>query len=154
MFLRLILFAWILAANSLLILLDIDFSWAIFISCIMFTSLNGDLKNNFLSVEIGGAIGLILAFAAIQCMQLLSGYVGLINAVIIPLAVVLFVLIVLNPKLPVAFNNTGFAYFTCAFISPTVFIQNFSVVMLLFLIGSVVVNCVTWFLISKLAFHN
>ena len=154
MLLRLILFAWFLGVNSLLILLDIDFSWVIFMSCIMFTSLNGDLKNNFLSVEIGGAIGLILAFIAIQTMHILVGYINSTCAVLLPLAVVLFALIVLNPKLPVAFNNTGFAYFTCAFISPTVFIQNFSVVMLLFLTGSVVVNCVTWFLISKIAFHN
>lgn len=137
---RILLLIWILAANLILQLANIEFGWVIFISNIMFFTMEGDWKKRFLHVEIGGLVGLILAFLTVLVMLKLSVSIGPIESVMLPLAVVLFVIIVLNPICPMFFNNISFAYFTCAFINVEFFIANFIAIMLVYLLGSIIVN--------------
>lgn len=68
----------------------------------------------------------------------------------IPLAIVLFVIIVLNSISPVFFNNTCFAYFTCALINVESFMINFAEIIVVYLVGSVVVNIGCVVLLKKI----
>lgn len=137
---RILLLIWILGINLLLQITQIEFGWVIFISNIMLFVMSGDINKNFVSVEVGGLVGLLFAGAMVFIIGILQPIVGQVASVMIPLTVVLFVIILLNPVMPMLFNNVGFAYFTCALISAENFIMNFGEVIMIYLIGSVFVN--------------
>jgi len=146
---RILLLIWILVINLVLQLVHIEFGWVVFISNIMFFTMSGDIKNRLISVELGGTVGLILAFCTMSSIIKFVPSFGQIGSVMIPLAIVLFVIIVLNPISPAFFNNTCFAYFTCALINTESFMHNFTEIILVYLVGSVVVNIGCIALIKK-----
>ena len=54
LYFRLALLCWILIANAILHIIGFSYGWLIFISNIMLFTLEGDVKERFLTVEIGG----------------------------------------------------------------------------------------------------
>ena len=51
---RLMLLVWILIVNSILHVVGFEYSWLIFLSNIMLFTMEGDIKDRFVSVELGG----------------------------------------------------------------------------------------------------
>ena len=73
-------------------------------------------------------------------MSALTPVLGSLFGFLLPLAVVLFVLIVLHPYAPKVLNNVGFAYLTCACIDVTAFSSNLVLFFVTFIVGSLVFN--------------
>ena len=60
LYFRLMLLGWILIANAIIHVTGLEYSWLIFLSNIMMFTLEGDVKDRFVTVELGGLVGLIL----------------------------------------------------------------------------------------------
>ena len=114
LYFRLALLCWILIANAILHIIGFSYGWLIFISNIMLFTLEGDVKERFLTVEIGGLVGLVLTVLAMLAISALTPIVGDLFGLLIPLAAVLALLILGHPYAPKVLNNVGFAYLTCA----------------------------------------
>ena len=67
---------------------------------------------------------------------MLGGLLGLL----VPLAVVLFILIILHPYAPKVLNNVGFAYLTVACIDAETFAANLPRFFFVYIVGSLVFN--------------
>ena len=119
LYFRLMLLGWILIANAIIHVTGMEYSWLIFLSNIMMFTLEGDVKDRFVTVELGGLVGLILTVIALLSITALTPVLGGFFGFLIPLAVVLFVLIILHPYAPKVLNNVGFAYLTVACIDTT-----------------------------------
>ena len=117
LYFRLMMLVWILIANAFFHVIEFDYSWLVFLSNIMLFTMEGDIKDRFISVELGGLLGLLL-----------------------PLAVVLFILIILHPYAPKVLNNVGFAYLTVACIDAETFAANLPRFFFLYIVGSLVFN--------------
>ena len=117
LYFRLMMLVWILIANAFFHVIEFDYSWLVFLSNIMLFTMEGDIKDRFLSVELGGLLGLLL-----------------------PLAVVLFILIILHPYAPKVLNNVGFAYLTVACIDAETFAANLPRFFFVYIVGSLVFN--------------
>lgn len=138
---RLTLFGIALLTNIVFYMIEIPFTWAIFLSnIILFGMPASDLKEHFFSVEIGGAVGLLSAIFLLVSLTILEPFLGKLWSFALPLGAILFVLIVLQPIAPRFFNSTGFAYMNCACIAPAIFAENFAQVILTFLCGSLMYN--------------
>lgn len=141
LYFRLMLLVWILAANGILHVIEFQYSWLIFISNIMlFTMEEGTVNERFVSVELGGLVGLILTVCALLAITALTPVLGSLFGFLLPLAVVLFILIVLHPYAPKVLNNVGFAYLTCACIDTTAFAENIPLFFGTFIVGSLIFN--------------
>lgn len=140
LYFRLSLLVWILIANAFLHVIHFEYSWLIFISNIMMFTLEGDIKDRFISVEVGGLVGLLLTVAALLAITALTPILGEMAGFLIPLAVVLFVLIVLHPYVPKVLNNVGFAYLTCACIDTAAFASHIGLFIGTFVVGSLLFN--------------
>ena len=116
LYFRLMLLVWILIANAIIHVTGLEYSWLIFLSNMMFT-LEGDVKDRFVTVELGGFFGFL-----------------------IPLAVVLFILIILHPYAPKVLNNVGFAYLTVACIDTTALATHLPQFFITFIVGSILFN--------------
>ena len=64
LYFRLMLLVWILIANAVIHLTGMEYSWLIFLSNIMMFTLEGDVKDRLVTVELGGLVGLVLSGAA------------------------------------------------------------------------------------------
>ena len=117
LYFRLMMLVWILIANAFFHVIEFDYSWLVFLSNIMLFTMEGDIKDRFISVELGGLLGLLL-----------------------PLAVVLFILIILHPYAPKVLNNVGFAYLTVACIDAEAFAANLPRFFFVYIVGSLVFN--------------
>lgn len=137
---RIALLIWILLVNLFFHLIHFEYGWLIFISNIMMFTMEGELKDRFISVEIGGLVGLILTVLALLAIPALSKIIGDTMGFMIPLAIVLFILIVLHPYAPKVFNNAGFAYLTCACIDPEAFASHLFLFFVAFVMGSTLFN--------------
>lgn len=137
---RLSLLCWILIANAILHVVKFEYGWLIFISNIMLFTLEGDIKEKFLTVEIGGLVGLLCTVAALLAITALTPIIGDFFGFMIPLAVVLALLILAHPYAPKVFNNVGFAYLTCACIDTTAFASHIGLFIGTFVVGSLVFN--------------
>ena len=71
LYFRLMLLVWILIANAIIHLTGMEYSWLIFLSNIMMFSLEGDVKDRLVTVELGGLVGLVLTVAALLSIVLL-----------------------------------------------------------------------------------
>ena len=140
LYFRLALFCWILIANAILHIIGFSYGWLIFISNIMLFTLEGDVKERFLTVEIGGLVGLVLTVLAMLAISALTPIVGDLFGLLIPLAAVLALLILGHPYAPKVLNNVGFAYLTCACIDTASFASNIGLFILAFVVGSLVFN--------------
>ena len=109
LYFRLMLLVWILIVNSILHVVGFEYSWLIFLSNIMLFTMEGDIKDRFVSVELGGLVGMVFTVIALLAITFLTPVLGSFFGFLIPLAVVLFVLIILHPCAPKVLNNVGFA---------------------------------------------
>ena len=140
LYFRLMLLVWILIANAFFHIIEFQYSWLIFLGNIMLFTLEGDIKDRFVSVELGGLVGMVLTTLAILAIAALTPVVGGLLGLLIPLAVVLFILIILHPYAPKVLNNVGFAYLTVACIDAETFAANLPQFFLVYIVGSVVFN--------------
>lgn len=143
-----LLIIWILITNAVLFAIGFQYTWVVFISNIMMFTMAGDLKTRFLSVEIGGMVGLILTVCMLLVAQAITPAVGPLMGFIIPLCVILILLILVHPYAPVVFNNVGFAYLVCATINIPAFAENIPQHLIGFVIGSLVFNGVSILLLK------
>ena len=111
LYFRLMMVAWILIANAFFHAIEFEYSWLVFLSNIMLFTMEGDIKDRFISVELGGLVG-----------------------------VVLFILIILHPYAPKVLNNVGFAYLTVACIDSAAFAANLPLFFRVYIVGSLVFN--------------
>lgn len=111
LYFRLMMVVWILIANAFFHAIGFEYSWLIFLSNIMLFTMEGDIKDRFISVELGGLVG-----------------------------VVLFILIILHPYAPKVLNNVGFAYLTAACIDSAAFAANLPLFFGVYIVGSLVFN--------------
>ena len=140
LYFRLMLLVWILIANAIIHVTGMEYSWLIFLSNIMMFTLEGDVKDRFVTVELGGLVGLILTVIALLSITALTPVLGSFFGFLIPLAVVLFVLIILHPYAPKVLNNVGFAYLTVACIDAETFAANLPRFFFVYIVGSLVFN--------------
>ena len=124
LYFRLMLLVWILIANAFFHVMEFDYSWLVFLSNIMLFTMEGDIKDRFLSVELGGLVGMVLTVLAMLAIAALTPVLGGLPGLLLPLAVVLFILIILHPYAPKVLNNVGFAYLTVACIDAETFAAN------------------------------
>ena len=137
---RLMLLVWILIVNSILHVVGFEYSWLIFLSNIMLFTMEGDIKDRFVSVELGGLVGMVFTVIALLAITFLTPVLGSFFGFLIPLAVVLFVLIILHPYAPKVLNNVGFAYLTVACIDSAAFAANLPLFFGVYIVGSLVFN--------------
>lgn len=137
---RLMLLVWILIVNSILHVVGFEYSWLIFLSNIMLFTMEGDIKDRFVSVELGGLVGMVFTVIALLAITFLTPVLGSFFGFLIPLAVVLFVLIILHPYAPKVLNNVGFAYLTVACIDSATFAANLPLFFGVYIVGSLVFN--------------
>ena len=140
LYFRLMLLVWILIANAIIHVTGLEYSWLIFLSNIMMFTLEGDVKDRFVTVELGGLVGLILTVIALLSITALTPVLGSFFGFLIPLAVVLFILIILHPYAPKVLNNVGFAYLTAACIDSAAFAANLPLFFGVYIVGSLVFN--------------
>ena len=140
LYFRLMLLVWILIANAIIHVTGLEYSWLIFLSNIMMFTLEGDVKDRFVTVELGGLVGLILTVIALLSITALTPVLGGFFGFLIPLAVVLFILIILHPYAPKVLNNVGFAYLTVACIDTTALATHLPQFFITFIVGSVLFN--------------
>ena len=140
LYFRLMLLVWILIANAVIHVTGMEYSWLIFLSNIMMFTLEGDVKDRFVTVELGGLVGLILTVVALLSITALTPLLGSFFGFLIPLAVVLFILIILHPYAPKVLNNVGFAYLTVACIDTTALATHLAQFFITFIVGSVLFN--------------
>ena len=126
LYFRLMLLAWILIANAIIHVTGMEYSWLIFLSNIMMFTLEGDVKDRFWTVELGGLVGLVLTVVALLSITALTPVLGGFFGFLIPLAVVL--------------NNVGFAYLTVACIDTTALATHLPQFFITFIVGSVIFN--------------
>ena len=140
LYFRLMLLVWILIVNSILHVVGFEHSWLIFLSNIMLFTMEGDIKDRFVSVELGGLVGMVFTVIALLAITFLTPVLGSFFGFLIPLAVVLFVLIILHPYAPKVLNNVGFAYLTVACIDAETFAANLPRFFFVYIVGSLVFN--------------
>ena len=64
LYFRLMMVVWILIANAFFHAIEFEYSWLIFLSNIMLFTMEGDIKDRFISVELGGLVGMVLTVLA------------------------------------------------------------------------------------------
>ena len=139
---------WILIANAFFHVIEFDYSWLVFLSNIMLFTMEGDIKDRFISVELGGLVGMVLTVLAMLAIAALTPVLGGLPGLLLPLAVVLFILIILHPYAPKVLNNVGFAYLTVACIDAETFAASLPRFFLVYIVGSLVFNGVCIFLMK------
>lgn len=55
LYFRLMMVAWILIANAFFHAIEFEYSWLVFLSNIMLFTMEGDIKDRFISVELGAS---------------------------------------------------------------------------------------------------
>lgn len=140
LYFRLMLLVWILIANAIIHLTGMEYSWLIFLSNIMMFTLEGDVKDRLVTVELGGLVGLVFTVAGLLSISALTPILGDFLGFILPLAVVLFILIILHPYAPKVLNNVGFAYLTVACIDIPALTTHLPQFFITFIVGSVIFN--------------
>ena len=83
---RLMLLVWILIVNSILHVVGFEYSWLIFLSNIMLFTMEGDIKDRFVSVELGGLVGMVFTVIALLAITFLTPVLGSFFGFLIPLA--------------------------------------------------------------------
>ena len=140
LYFRLMLLVWILIVNSILHVVGFEYSWLIFLSNIMLFTMEGDIKDRFVSVELGGLVGMVFTVIALLAITFLTPVLGGLPGLLLPLAVVLFILIILHPYAPKVLNNVGFAYLTVACIDAETFAANLPLFFATYILGSLAFN--------------
>ena len=121
LYFRLMLLVWILIANAIIHVTGLEYSWLIFLSNIMMFPLEGDVKDRFVTVELGGLVGLILTVIALLSITALTPVLGSFFGFKV-------------------LNNVGFAYLTVACIDTTALATHLPQFFITFIVGSVLFN--------------
>ena len=121
LYFRLMLLVWILIANAVIHLTGMEYGWLIFLSNIMMFTLEGDVKDRLVTVELGGLVGLVFTVAALLSISALTPVLGDFFGFILPLAV-------------------GFAYLTVACIDIPALTAHLPQFFIIFIVGSVLFN--------------
>ena len=100
LYFRLMMVVWILIANAFFHAIEFEYSWLVFLSNIMLFTMEGDIKDRFISVELGGLVGMVLTVLAMLAIGALTPVLGGMLGLLLPLGVVLFILIILHPYAP------------------------------------------------------
>lgn len=140
LYFRLMMVVWILIANAFFHAIEFEYSWLVFLSNIMLFTMEGDIKDRFISVELGGLVGMVLTVLAMLAIGALTPVLGGMLGLLLPLGVVLFILIILHPYAPKVLNNVGFAYLTVACIDSAAFAANLPLFFGVYIVGSLVFN--------------
>ena len=140
LYFRLMMVVWILIANAFFHAIEFEYSWLIFLSNIMLFTMEGDIKDRFISVELGGLVGMVLTVLAMLAIGALTPVLGGMLGLLLPLGVVLFILIILHPYAPKVLNNVGFAYLTVACIDIPALTTHLPQFFITFIVGSVLFN--------------
>lgn len=140
LYFRLMMVVWILIANAFFHAIEFEYSWLVFLSNIMLFTMEGDIKDRFISVELGGLVGMVLTVLAMLAIGALTPVLGGMLGLLLPLGVVLFILIILHPYAPKVLNNVGFAYLTVACIDSATFAANLPLFFGVYIAGSLVFN--------------
>ena len=140
LYFRLMMVVWILIANAFFHAIEFEYSWLVFLSNIMLFTMEGDIKDRFISVELGGLVGMVLTVLAMLAIGALTPVLGGMLGLLLPLGVVLFILIILHPYAPKVLNNVGFAYLTVACIDTTALATHLPQFFITFIVGSVLFN--------------
>ena len=86
LYFRLMMLVWILIANAFFHVIEFDYSWLVFLSNIMLFTMEGDIKDRFLSVELGGLVGMVLTVLAMLAIAALTPVLGGLPGLLLPLA--------------------------------------------------------------------
>ena len=140
LYFRLMMVVWILIANAFFHAIEFEYSWLVFLSNIMLFTMEGDIKDRFISVELGGLVGMVLTVLAMLAIGALTPVLGGMLGLLLPLGVVLFILIILHPYAPKVLNNVGFAYLTVACIDIPALTAHLPQFFIIFIVGSVLFN--------------
>ena len=140
LYFRLMLLVWILIVNAILHVVGFEYSWLIFLSNIMLFTMEGDIKDRFVSVELGGLVGMVFTVIALLAITFLTPVLGSFFGFLIPLAVVLVILIILHPYAPKVRNNVGFAYLTVACIDTPALATHLPQFFITVIVGSIHFN--------------
>ena len=140
LYFRLMMVVWILIANAFFHAIEFEYSWLVFLSNIMLFTMEGDIKDRFISVELGGLVGMVLTVLAMLAIGALTPVLGGMLGLLLPLGVVLFILIILHPYAPKVLNNVGFAYLTVACIDIPALTAHLPQFFITFIVGSVLFN--------------
>ncbi|MBQ9032282.1 MAG: hypothetical protein IJ106_12655 [Parasporobacterium sp.] len=140
-------FLWILICNILVQILHEPLEsigvpgWTIFLANVLFFIKNNpNHKEGLLENACGGIFGLICAVGLVYMDGWLVG-LGLspVMAIIIPIAIFLFLTIAIHPLVPYVFNNMALCFFMVALIEMTV-VENLWGHILGVILGNVIVN--------------
>lgn len=107
LYFRLMMVVWILIANAFFHAIEFEYSWLVFLSNIMLFTMEGDIKDRFISVELGGLVGMVLTVLAMLAIGALTPVLGGMLGLLLPLGVVLFILIILHPYAPQGAEQCG-----------------------------------------------
>lgn len=88
LYFRLMMVVWILIANAFFHAIGFEYSWLIFLSNIMLFTMEGDIKDRFISVELGGLVGMVLTVLAMLAIGALTPVLGGMLGLLLPLGVV------------------------------------------------------------------
>ena len=132
LYFRLMMVAWILIANAFFHAIEFEYSWLVFLSNIMLFTMEGDIKDRFISVELGGLVGMVLTVLAMLAIGALTPVLGGMLGLLLPLGV--------HPYAPKVLNNVGFAYLTVACIDSAAFAANLPLFFGVYIVGSLVFN--------------
>lgn len=125
-------------------------NWAFFATVTLFF-MQEELtyKERFWYTLVGGAVGLLFAAAiGYICVALMGKGMSYLMAVAIPLIISIAMLILLNPYLPMVFNNVGFIYLIIAFVEADYVVAKLPSYLLSLLLGSLILNLGCTFLLN------
>ena len=84
LYFRLMMVAWILIANAFFHAIEFEYSWLVFLSNIMLFTMEGDIKDRFISVELGGLVGMVLTVLAMLAIGALTPVLGGMLGLLLP----------------------------------------------------------------------
>lgn len=117
-------------------------NWAFFsVVTLFFMQEELTYKERFLHTLVGGTVGCLLAAGiGFAVTLLMKNGVGYAAAVSIPLVTVIAMLILLNPYMPVVFNNVGFIALIFSFVESDKVVSSLPSYILSIFLGSVILN--------------
>lgn len=129
--------AWVMVVNIALILLGIGHGWTVFFANIFFFLLGADIRR-WKELLFGGLFGLFAAWLLVVSMGVLTPVLGPLAAVVLPLTLIVFFMIVCGPLFPWICNNVAFGFLTIATINMETLVENTLPAMAVFVVGGTV----------------
>lgn len=129
--------AWVMVVNIALILLGIGHGWTVFFANIFFFLLGADIRR-WKELLFGGLFGLFAAWLLVVSMGVLTPVLGPLAAVVLPLTLIVFFMIVCGPLFPWICNNVAFGFLTIATINMETLVENTFPAMAVFVVGGTV----------------